>query len=84
MYHNISIPFQGHRKWPLNITNSRNNCLKVCTNTKEKTREHELGWLRMARIKTFENLKKKNLGYNLKEDKPRLCSFKKPFFKIDI
>lgn len=55
MYHNISIPFQGHRKWPLNITNSRNNCLKVCTNTKEKTREHELGWLRMARIKTFEN-----------------------------
>lgn len=28
--------------------------------------------------------KKKNLGYNLKEDKPWLCSFKKPFFKIGI
>lgn len=70
MYHNISIPFQGHRKWPLNITNSRNNCLKVCTNTKEKTMNTNwdgYGWpgLRHLKIK-----KKKNLGYNLKEDKP--------------
>lgn len=54
MYHNISIPFQGHREWPLNITNSRNNCLKVCTNTKEKTMNTNwdgYGWLGLRHLK---------------------------------
>lgn len=60
MYHNISIPFQGHRKWPLNITNSRNNCLKVCTNTKEKTMNTNwggYGWPGLRHLK----IKKKKL-----------------------